>query len=298
MSKHKKTRLLILILLTLLVLVIMLFSILPDSRVDTMSAPLSVLLRPFEAFFSNVGERSGHFFQAVKSNGQLTEENNQLRKENLALRLKIKDNEQAAKAYEDLKQAFSLKDQFPERRFLAANILQRPFEADYDYFRLDVGSADGLDFQDRPGYAVVDENAHLFGSVIRADAISCKSLPFYHEGFSCSAQLENRSGAGFEVQGKGYDQATGDYLFMAVRIPPETNISEGDRVYTSGRGGIFPKGVLCGEVTEVFPPDSLGFRQALLKAACEPEDLNVLFILLPRERDGLESESQDAAQAE
>lgn len=289
MSKNQKTRILILLLTGLAVLGIMLFSLLPDKPVSSLSTPLSVLLRPFELVFNGVGNGISGFFGAMSQNAELRQENERLREENLDLRLKIKDNEQAAEAYSGLKEAFSLKDRFPGRRFVAANILQEPLEEGFDFYRLDLGKLDGLDFAKSAGYAVLNEQAALVGTVISADALSSKMLPFSHAGFSCSVYGERDLANSFELRGQGVFAK--DQSLLADQIPAEANLTVGDRLYTSGKGGIFPEAVLCGKIVELSEADSLGLRTAKVEPAADPGDLPVLFVLLPTDENGLVQET-------
>lgn len=289
MSRDKKTRILILVLLSLAVLTIMIFSILPESPANTLSTPLSVLLRPVENTFNSIGGTLKTYFTAVKMNRELQAENDQLKSDNLALRLKIKDNEQAAEAYASLKQAFGLKDKFPERKFVAANILQRPLEKEYEYYRLDVGTADGIDFTLQSGFAVVDENANIIGTIVRADGISSKMISLNHQGFSCTGFAEKDAANSFLVKGQGLDQE--DYL-LGVDIPEETNLAVGDKVYSSGRGGIFPEGLLCGTVVSISSPNALGFRTCEIEVASQLKELNVLFVLLPSDEYAVDSTAE------
>lgn len=276
MSKDKKTRILIVVLLTLAVLTLMIFSTIPDSPANKVSTPISVVLSPFESFFSGIGRTVGGFFKAVSENSELKKENERLRQENLDLRLQIKDNEQAALAYAELKKAFSLKDRFPVRRFIAANVLQEPVEPGFDYYRLDVGQSDGVDFKDETAYAVVDETASLAGRVVTSDYGTSKMLPVTYKGFSCSCRSEKDNENIFRLSGQGNE------ILLGEGIAPDCAVQPGDKIFTSGKGGIFPDGILCGKVISVSEPDSIGLRTCEIQVESMPAHKHVLFVLMPR----------------
>lgn len=281
MPKHKKTRILAIILIALTVITIMIFSILPDNPVNTLSSPFSIILRPLEQAYSAVGDFFSNYFSNSSNNVRLTSENERLRKENLALRLQIKDNEQAALAYQELKQAFALKDRYPNSKFLAANILQMPFDEDYAFMRIDQGTKDGLEFSEEKGFAVVDENASLVGMVFTSDLLSAKVLPVFHDGFSANVYAEGEAGQFFTLQGQYLSKKTKKLLLEDV--PEEVNLAVGSKIFTSGQGGILPENIFCGTVSEVFERDSNGFRKAEVDAADTLEDLHVVFVLLPQD---------------
>lgn len=292
MSKHQKNRILAVVLVGLAVASIMLFSILPDQPSSNLTSPLSVVLRPFERVFGGLASFVQNHFATTRLNNELKSENDRLRSENLDLRLQIKDNEQAARAYEDLKQAFSLKDRFPHRQFLAANILQAPLDPNYSYFRLDIGRTEGIDFQGSPAYAVVDENASLLGALVSSDALSSKLMPIFHEGFSCSVIGERDPARSFMLTGQGY--FADKHILKAENIPEDLDLVPGDKIYSSGRGGIFPERLLCGTVTALGPVDSMGMRTAEVEPASGLEGKEVLFVLLPQNLLPAETATEDA----
>lgn len=274
MSKEKKSRILILLLLSLAVVSLMLFSTASDSSVRIAISPLSAISAPFEKFFSNLGSGVSHFFGALAENAKLRSENEQLREENLGLRLEIRDQSQAAMAYEELKTAFSLKDRYPHRRFLAANVLQEPLNENFATYRLDVGQRDGLKFEKETAYAVVDENARLLGRVISADMTCSRLLPLSHEGFSCSVRGEKDSEHSFILRGEGEGKV------KVLDIPPETSLAEGDEILTSGRGGVFPENVFCGKVNHISQPDAQGLREAEILPESDMAKRRIVFVLL------------------
>lgn len=284
MSKDRRSRILIIVFVMIAVLAVMVFSILPENPVNDISSPLSVILRPVERFFSGTGSSIRSFFRALSENRKLNAELESLRSENVALRLQIKDNEQAAQAYEKLKQAFNMKDRFPEQKFIAANILQSPLDGEYSYYRLDVGKADGLDWSKADGFAVIDEEAHLVGKIAGADYSASKMLDLHHKGFALSVYGEKDAIHLFRLSGQGPEQ---NYM-LAKDIPLECVVQEGDKVYSSGKGGVFPEGILCGTVISLSEPDGFGMRSAEIEIASSMENTEVVFVLLPRESERAE----------
>lgn len=279
MSKDRRSRILIIVLVIIAVLALMVFSLLPENPVNDISSPVSVILRPIERFFSGAGNSISSFFRALGENRELNAEIEELRSENVALRLQIKDNEQAAQAYEKLKLAFNMKDRFPEQRFIAANILQSPLDEEYSYYRLDVGKADGLDWSRAEGFAVIDEEARLVGKIAGADSSASKMLDVRHKGFAVSVHSEKDALRLFRLSGEG----PGQEFMMAHDISPECVIQEGDKVFSSGKGGVFPEGILCGTVETLSLPDAFGMRTAEIRPAAPLENLDVVFVLLPRD---------------
>ena len=70
-----------------------------------------------------------------------------------------------------------------------------------------------------------------------------------------------------EVYGliEGYDVERGE--LMMKRIDSSSTIKEGEQVVSSGLGGIFPRGILIGDVTEVTTDDFGLTKMAYIKPA-------------------------------
>jgi len=67
-------------------------------------------------------------------------------------------------------------------------------------------------------------------------------------------------------------------LFLDL-IPPEKEIKKGDVVITTVLGGIFPRGLLVGEIEKVIKSDIEIWQQAKVKPAFNIEGLETLFII-------------------
>lgn len=87
---------------------------------------------------------------------------------------------------------------------------------------------------------------------------------------------------------EGYDSERNELIFK--RIDSSAVIEEGEKVVTSGLGGIFPKGILIGEVTEVTTDDFGLTKMAFVKPAAKFSLLENVIILM---REVIEVDSVD-----
>jgi rod shape-determining protein MreC len=62
-------------------------------------------------------------------------------------------------------------------------------------------------------------------------------------------------------------------------IPQETEIDVGDIVLTSGLGGILPKGLVIGQVTEVVQRDYALFQAAVVRPAIDLSRLELVLVI-------------------
>lgn len=75
------------------------------------------------------------------------------------------------------------------------------------------------------------------------------------------------------VKGKGHFEA---WLEL---IPKEKEVKIGDTVITSALGGIFPKNILVGEISEVQKSDVEPFQKAKINIGADIKGLRSVFII-------------------
>ena len=93
---------------------------------------------------------------------------------------------------------------------------------------------------------------------------------------------------------EGFDKERGELIFK--RIDSSAVIAEGSKVVTSGLGGIFPKGVLIGEITEITTDDFGLTKMAYVKPAANFSLLENVTILIRNITavDGIDGENTNA----
>lgn len=79
-------------------------------------------------------------------------------------------------------------------------------------------------------------------------------------------------------------RAVGSGYLSAEFALPEADFEVGDTVLTAGLGGVFPKNLLVGFVTDVAIPPSALFKTIRLKAAAELARLEAVYLLPIRRR--------------
>jgi rod shape-determining protein MreC len=70
-----------------------------------------------------------------------------------------------------------------------------------------------------------------------------------------------------------------DGMCQMINLPLNSDIIEGDRIITSGLGGIFPKGILIGEVVEVLDEERENYKTAIVKPAADFLHMEELLII-------------------
>jgi rod shape-determining protein MreC len=112
-----------------------------------------------------------------------------------------------------------------------------------DYLTLDVGSSLGV----RAKQSVVAREG-LVGQVYAVSFQACRVIPLTAPASSVAVRLE-RSREGGVLKGLG------DWRCEIRYLDPAADVRIGDRVITSGLGGVYPKGLRVGTVTAVRPDE-------------------------------------------
>jgi len=114
---------------------------------------------------------------------------------------------------------------------------------------------------------------------MQTDLFTSKVISIIDEDSSISARLSKTSDL---VVVKGDRKLKEQGLCIMNYIPADADVSAGDRVETSGVGGIYPKGILIGTVKEVRQRTNDLDRYAIIEPVVDFKRLEEVFILKPK----------------
>ncbi len=281
MPKMARNRVFIIVFTTLLLLTVLLLSSLPGSPLNFLTSPFSAALEPVQNGLAAISNQVTGFYESLTEGIQIRKNNQQLLEENAKLRNQIAQLEEAGRQYQELKNAFQLKDQFDKYQIIGGRVMTREIGSWFDVFRIDVGSSDGVAVSETLSYAVVDAESRLIGRLLSTDAVSGKVLPLLHEGFSVSGKINEVNGTLLRVRGDLDLQDQG--LCLIDQIPANASLQVGDEIITSGSGGLFPAGIAIGKIVAVIDKDARNQRQAHLQPYADLENLTTVFVMKGKE---------------
>lgn len=280
MRKLLANKVFILILCTLLILAVIIFGLIPGSPVENITTPVSVILDPAQKLVQGTGSKISDFFAAVSDGISIRQENADLKEQVAALQYKVKQGEEASIRWQELKDAFFIKDSFENYDIHGSSILTREADEWFSVIRIDTGTSNGITITDaNPSFAVVDAQMNLVGRIQSTDPASSKVLPILHEGFTVSAKVNTVNGAVVTVHGE--IELKEDGLCKVDQIPDLVNLKEGDILVTSGDGGLFPAGIPVGVIVSVDNSSELN-RYATLKPYADIASLKDVFVMVPK----------------
>jgi rod shape-determining protein MreC len=236
---------------------------------------------PIQKALWRIGDNISDFFEMVKEIKNLKKENQELKlkiqeliAENVALKELKRENEVLREALEaGLEKEFKL---------LLAEVIGK--DISQDTLLIDLGSRDGIS----KDFPVINQQKALIGKIgevyknyskvilisNKESTFDAKILEGEENKFSSSPFAVAREGEAYGVvKGKGNLK-----LFLDL-IPREKEIKEGDLVVTAPLGGIFPKGLLIGEIVKVLKSDVMAWQQAEILPAFDINELETLFVI-------------------
>jgi rod shape-determining protein MreC len=191
----------------------------------------------------------------------------QLREQNVRLRTRVAELEEARLENERLRALVKL-TQARELESLAARVIGRPTNSWEGVIVIDRGTEDGV----ANGMAVIGPQG-LLGQTVEVGPSSAK-VRLITDQRSGVAALVQRSRATGVV--KGSINGGLDFDFVSK----ETTVRAGDVVITSGLGGVFPKGLVVGEVTAVERDPSGLYQRVSVEPAGDLTGLEEVLVLI------------------
>lgn len=241
---------------------------------------------PIQKKLWEIGKRTSVFFETITEVQKLKKENEDLKlkiqelmAENSFLKELKKENEFLRMALEiGLEKDFKL----VLTRVIGKDIFQ-------DSLIIDKGLEDGI----KKGFIAITQQKVLVGRVSEVYENFSKITLISNKETSFDAKVSNTEiypvrDYGDEEKAPreqisngvyGMVRGRGDFNFYFDLVPREKEIKEGDVLVTSAIGGIFPEGILVGEIGKIKKSDIEPFQQAEIKPIFDIKKIDFLFII-------------------
>lgn len=205
------------------------------------------IITPVQKVFYSGGESVVGTVRSIGSISQLKNENTVLKEEIAKLREQVKNYEDIISKSDYLRNAAILKEK-TKYNLVEAQIIGKDPGNWFDRFIIDKGTKDGIKKGDAVIQGIeVDGNTieeGLVGRVIEAGDDWAKIIAIIDGGSNLSFNIIRTQDGGI-IKGDFKENISG-YLFDT-----KADVVKGDKLLTSGLGGIFIKGLYIGEISEV-----------------------------------------------
>lgn len=190
-----------------------------------------------------------------------------LRDQNTELRARVMQLEEAALEAERLRELVGIKDAL-EMESIGARIIERSTDNWSRTIVIDKGTNDGISV----GMAVVSGDG-LVGQTVEVGPYSSKVRLIQDDRSGVAALLQT-------TRADGIVAGSVDGDLMLEFISKEESVTVGDVVITSGMGGVFPKGIVIGEVSKVDDRASGVYRTVHVEPSSHIETLEEVLVIV------------------
>ena len=208
------------------------------------SGILGRALRPFQTSLDSISERVGVFWNSGRIIDELLAENTRLRQHAANVEEQARLYQVTLEENERLRNFLDFKQRWRNFESLPATIIARDIDNYARTFTISRGGRHGVE----PQMLVLNEYGQLVGVVSEVGSDHAVLRTVVDSEFACGAYVF-RSGVDGVCRGR-FELMREGRLTM-IGFSPDADIKSGDEVLTSGVGGMFPRDIAIGYVSEV-----------------------------------------------
>lgn len=240
-------------------------------RVTIFEDIAGMILTPLQSAVTTVSQKSGDFIAIFTEHNELKEENEKLKTELAKAAQAIRNADIYKQQNESLSQMLGIKQKRTDFVFESALIVANDQSGYSHTLTLNKGSASGVKKRD-----VVITAEGIIGYVSELGTTWCKVITILDSNCELGALITRTQDIG--VAEGDFSLATSGNCKLSY-LPNDVEVNSGDSVVTSGIGGVFPSGIMIGNVVEL-KPESHGISQyAVIEPAVDFAELKNVFIV-------------------
>lgn len=245
---------------------------LPEASRSRLNWTLSSVFRPFFEAATAVEDLQEQVQQRFVPREVLESRLNALEREKTRLQFRLKQLDQLRRENRRLREMLRFQER-SEWDLLPARIVGRDPANWWRTLKIDVGRADGLE----PSLPVVTTGG-LVGRVSEVGPNHAQVVLVGDPASRVAARLERTRETGIITPRANVvlDPREVDLKYL----PSNPKLEVGDEVVTSGQGGLFPKGLQIGEITDFHEVDYGLYTEARVKLAVDLNRLERVWVLL------------------
>ncbi len=247
------------------------FATLSHNASSPLTTAVGTVFSPLQRLSAAIADQLGDLPVAFASASRYKAENDELRGELEEYRRKLADYDEMKKKIDSYEELYGIKQKNPDYKVCAGSVISHDAADAYGSFVLNVGSMDGVTL-DSP----VIYGEYVLGIVKKVNLTTCVVYTV----------LDPRVNVGaYESGTREYGYVSGDEtlypkgLCRLSGLDSSTSVVGGGVVCTSGAGGVFPAGMIIGEVTAVRSDDVSASYYAEVKPYARLDEVSDVFVV-------------------
>ena len=269
MNKKKRTGLIGVIITIIVLIIVVVVSNSEMNSFSSIGSAFSVIVMPIQNGFSNLSHSiSGDstFFSDMDS---IKEENQKLQAENASMQQSLRELEILKAENERLVQYMGLKEKYASLSTMPASVINKDNSNYSNVIIINVGSNDGIK-ENMP----VISNEGLVGHVISVTNTTAKVQTLLDTSSAVSSIAgSNRDSLIVRGTLESKTELRGNTILTTATI------LVGDKVETSGLGGIYPNGITIGTIKEIVDTKNLSNRYVTIEPAVNFDKLSTVLVI-------------------
>lgn len=270
MYKKKKTGVIGIIVTIIILIFLVVITNTDVAKMSYIENIVSTIVMPIQnglTYLKNKIAGNDSFFEDIN---HLQAENEELKKKNSELEQVLREFEIIKSENDTLKEYVNLKDKYKDYKTIPAYVINRDIGNYSNTVVINVGEKDGI----KENMTVIADEG-LVGHIISTTDHTAKVQTIVDTGAAVTSTISTTKDT-IVVQGT----LDNDTLLKATYIPTEASIIQGDSIATSGLGGIYPKGIHIGIITEVFNTRNPTDRYATVEPAVDFSKLATVLVII------------------
>lgn len=232
---------------------------------------VNTMLYPFRVIGVKLKESAENISLYFQNMEKLIEENKELKEENKELKENMIDAQAKDEENARLREYLEIKKTYNDYTLCEATVIAHEGEAYMTVMTLNRGSGDGI----KKGMAVITSSG-VVGSVYEVGYNWCKIRNIIEDSAGVGAYISRSGEIGIVEGDVMYKESN---LCKLNYLPENTDAKEGDIVYTSGLGSVYPRGLPIGKIISVAKNDYDRTASAKIETFVDFCDLKYVMII-------------------
>lgn len=240
--------------------------------IDPLSALLNTAATPVRGGINAAISWAEGVYDYVYHYQELTQERAELRRRVAVLEDEVRQGQEASRENEQLRELLNLQAKRRDFVFESARVTARSTQGWDSTLTISKGTLSGVEEKD----CVISETGVLVGVVSQAGPNWATVDTVLSPNIEMGGLVTRANAAGI-LEGELALLQQG--LLRLSYLPQDSGLLAGDEVVTSGRGEVYPSGLVVGTVEQVLADDSGMGSYALVRPAVELEKLVEVFVV-------------------
>lgn len=271
MRRLLKSKAFIIALVVVIILALAAASASEGSRIKAVGNIISVPIAPLQSVISFMSKQIAGIFDYFKDVKATKAENEELMQRISELEKENRELERLQRENKELRDALNFLDQMESFEPIGCTIIAKDPGNWFEVFTINRGSKDGIEIN-----SPVITAYGLVGRVSEVDLFTSKVVSIIDMDSTVAARVSSSRDV---VIVRGDASLRNSGLCRMDYISPDMDVMPGDIIETSGLGGIYPKGIIIGQVKEVIRNEGQFDAYAIINPVVDFKRLEEVIVL-------------------